>query len=50
MFSHAADEEKRFRRSTRVKREERIMGEGCLCHRTTVAILALIQHLKALSI
>ncbi|KAF6024983.1 C16orf89 [Bugula neritina] len=45
------DENHRFRResSHKVKREERIMTDDCLCHRTTVAVIALSQNFRALA-
>ncbi|XP_067951645.1 UPF0764 protein C16orf89 homolog [Watersipora subatra] len=43
------NDRERFRRETKVraKREERLMPQECLCHRTTVALMALVQNYRA---
>ena len=35
--------------SRRVKREEKVLDSGCMCHRTTVASAALVQYVRYLS-
>lgn len=35
--------------SRRVKREEKVLDDGCMCHRTTVASAALVQYVRYLS-
>ncbi len=32
--------------SGRFKREERVLHDGCECHRTTVALAALVQYVR----
>ncbi|ESO02271.1 hypothetical protein HELRODRAFT_184982 [Helobdella robusta] len=45
-ISNQREQEDRGGRSKRVKREEKMIGDACLCHKSTVALAALVQFLK----